>query len=413
MTQIPVLWLCGPPGVGKSTIGWELYAQFTQSGIETGYVDIDQLGMCYPEPAMDPGRYRMKARNLGVVAANYQAAGARCVIVSGVIDPANGAHADLVPQAALTICRLRADRDELERRLAGRGDQGYPLNEILGEADALDASDFADLRVDTSGWSIAETKQLVRERLAGWPGLANSGRPEEVPADGGTAVGGVVVGRPFGAGGQILLLGGPTGVGKSTIGWEVYVRTVRAGSTAAYLDLDQVGFCRPASGNHAVKARNLGSVWPTYHSAGARYLVAVGPIENDAVVRAYAAALPDATITVCRLHAGADELTRRIMLRGQGRSWNQPGDPLAGQPTAKLLEVAVRAVANAEALDQALVEVPRIDTTGLTVRQALPPPVPYPPPIPPPGVRVRPPPDAIAATTGWPRPVRVAGNADE
>jgi uncharacterized protein YhfF len=30
-------------------------------------VDIDQLGMCYPEPASDPGRHRMKARNLGAV----------------------------------------------------------------------------------------------------------------------------------------------------------------------------------------------------------------------------------------------------------------------------------------------------------------------------------------------------------
>jgi adenylylsulfate kinase-like enzyme len=116
MARIPVLWLCGPPGVGKSTIGWEIYTQLIEAGIATGYVDIDQLGMCYPEPASDPGRYRMKARNLGVVVASYQAAGARCVVVSGVVDPASGAHADLVPQAALTICRLRADRDELPGR---------------------------------------------------------------------------------------------------------------------------------------------------------------------------------------------------------------------------------------------------------------------------------------------------------
>jgi adenylylsulfate kinase-like enzyme len=73
---IPVLWLCGPPGVGKSTVGWAIYSQLVQSGLQTAYVDIDQLGICYPAPAADPGRYRMKARNLGGVVANFRAEGA-------------------------------------------------------------------------------------------------------------------------------------------------------------------------------------------------------------------------------------------------------------------------------------------------------------------------------------------------
>ncbi|HET7019074.1 MAG TPA: hypothetical protein VFI65_34465 [Streptosporangiaceae bacterium] len=367
---IPVLWVCGPPGVGKSTVGWEFYTQLIDAGVQTGYVDIDQLGMCYPEPAADPGRYRLKAGNLGAVVANYQTAGASCVIASGVVDPAHGAHADLVPQAALTVCRLRADRDELRQRIDERGDQGYPLDEMLAEADALDESDFADLCVDTSGLSVAETTRLVRDRLAGWPSLPDPSRPAEGPPSDGEAA----------AGGRILLLCGPTGVGKSTIGWEVYVRTVRAGLIAAYLDVDQVGFCCQGSGSQELKARNLASIWQNYRAAGAQCLVAVGPIEDDAVAKAYAAALPDAAITLCRLHADAGELTRRIMLRGQGSGWNQPGDPLGGQPTEKLLEVAANAAAEAETLDQVLVDVPRIDTTRLTIEQAA---------------------GAIAAQSGW------------
>jgi adenylylsulfate kinase-like enzyme len=375
---IPVLWLCGPPGVGKSTVGWEIFAQLTQAGIEAGYVDIDQLGMCYPEPVSDPGRYRMKAQNLGAVVANYRAAGARCVIVSGVADPGRGLHAGLVPGAALTVCRLGVGRDVLKQRFLGRGGQADLLGEVLREADAMDESDFADVCVDTSGLPVAGATRLVRERIAGWPILTGPGRP---------CAAGLDEGLVTAADGPILLLCGATGVGKSTVGFEVYLRTLHAGSTAAYIDLDQIGFCRPApagdTGNHQVKARNLAALWQTYRAAGAQCLIAVGPVENDAAAKVYADALPGAAITLCRLHAGADELTRRIMLRGQGGSWPQPGDRLAGQPAAYLLRVAASAAAGAEALEHAVIGALRIDTDGLTVEEGA---------------------DLIAARTGWPRP---------
>ena len=87
--------MCGPPGVGKTTVGWQIYTQLNQAG----YADIDQLGMCYPESGSDPGRHRMKTQNLSALVANYRAAGARCVVVSGVIDPAFAVQAGLIPGA--------------------------------------------------------------------------------------------------------------------------------------------------------------------------------------------------------------------------------------------------------------------------------------------------------------------------
>jgi hypothetical protein len=327
-------------------------------------VDIDQLGMCYPEPASDPGRHRMKAQNLGAVVANYRAAGARCVIVSGVVDPGRGVHAGLIPRAAVTVCQLRAARDELSQRLLGRGEQAGLLDDVLSQAGAMDASDVADVCVDTSGLPAAEAARLVRERTAGWPVLSGPGRPYEAGPDDSLATA---------ADGPVLVLCGATGVGKSTAGFEVYRRTLRAGSAAAYVDLDQIGFCRPVPagdpGGHRVKARNLAAMWHTYRSAGAQCLIAVGPVESEAAAKAYAGALPRAAITLCRLHAGAGELTRRIMLRGQGGSWPQPGDPLAGQPTAYLLRVAAAAVAEAEALERAVTGALRVDTEGLTVEE--------------------------------------------
>ncbi len=42
---VPVLWLYGPAGVGKTTVAWELFTQLTRGGTPTGYVDIDPA-MC-------------------------------------------------------------------------------------------------------------------------------------------------------------------------------------------------------------------------------------------------------------------------------------------------------------------------------------------------------------------------------
>ena len=136
----------------------------------------------------------------------------------------------------------------------------------------------------------------------------------------------------------VLWLCGPPGIGKSTVGWEIFTQLTQAGIEAGYVDIDQLGMCYPEPapdpGRHRMKAQNLG-----------------------------------AAITLCRLHAGAGELTRRIMLRGHGGSWPQPGDPLAGQPTAYLLRVAAAAVAEAEALERAVTGALRVDTDGLTVEE--------------------------------------------
>lgn len=323
---IPVLWLCGPPGVGKTAVGWALHTELVRSGVDAAYVDIDQLGICYPEPADDPGRHLMKARNLAPVVANFQAAGVRCVVVSGVVDSARGVPE--IPLSALTLCRLRADHEELVRRYLGRGDQPGQIELVRREAEALDASTFADFTLDTSGLTVDE---VVRQLRARWPG------------------------------GQVLWLCGATGAGKSAVGFEVYRRTLGAGHTAAYVDLDQLGFSR-----HEVRERNLAALWQTYREAGAERLVVVGPALDPA-------------ITPCRLHAGRTELIKRIMLRGQGEGWPQPGDPLVGLPEPELLQVAERAVAEADALERAAVGL-RVDTDGLTVEEVA---------------------DAVVARTGW------------
>jgi adenylylsulfate kinase-like enzyme len=401
--RVPVLWIAGPSGVGKSTVSWQLFTELAGSGARVAFADADQLCICYPAPSGDPGRDRFRARNAGAVIANFRAAGARCVIVNGVVDPDLGVQTDLLGQAAVAACRLRADPEEVVRRLRGRerrgdGDPGDPVRwedtvrKMRDDCERMDASGFADACVDTTGVSAAEVARLVRDSCRDWPGFGAAAlEGPDAPPPGLASPAGVAAER---ADGQVLLLCGPTGVGKSTIGFQLYLRTLGAGLTAGYIDLDQIGFLAPASasdsansdsansdsansdpansdpGRHRLKAANLAAIWRTYHAAGARHLVLAGPVENQAALAAYLAALPAAAVTVCRLHAGPAELRRRIITRGAGGSWPQPGDPLRGQPPGFLARVAERAAADAQALDRAGLGAIRIDTGGHTAAEA-------------------------------------------
>ena len=71
---IPVLWICGPAGVGKSTASWQLYTELANSGVHVAFADTDQLCMCYPAPAGDPGRQHVKALNAAAVIRNFRIA---------------------------------------------------------------------------------------------------------------------------------------------------------------------------------------------------------------------------------------------------------------------------------------------------------------------------------------------------
>lgn len=163
---MPVLWICGPTGVGKSTVGWQVFSDLEQAGVPVAYVDVDQVGMCYPAPADDAHNQRLKVRGVARVVENFRMAGAHCVIVSGTVD-ASQAHtyAEHFVDTSLRLCRLGVGSGELVRRLAERGWDADLQAEALAEAEALDRSDFTNLYVDTDGLSVADVARLVQANL--------------------------------------------------------------------------------------------------------------------------------------------------------------------------------------------------------------------------------------------------------
>src|SRR5215204_3830848 len=85
-SAIPFLWICGPSGVGKSSVGWELFAQVRAAGVTAAYLDTDQIGFCRPAPEGDPDHYALRSRNLAALWPNVRAAGAGAMIVSGILE---------------------------------------------------------------------------------------------------------------------------------------------------------------------------------------------------------------------------------------------------------------------------------------------------------------------------------------
>jgi predicted ABC-type ATPase len=380
---VPVLWLCGPAGVGKSTVSWQLFTELSQDGVQVAFADTDQLGMCFPPPLDDPTCEHLKARNVGAMIPNYRAADAKCVILGGSIDPVASVRRELMPGADVTVVRLRAEHDEVVRRFVERGEQwddpDQMIQEVRDEAEGMDESGFADACIETTGVPADKVASLVRDSCRDWPGFSDSIRqrrasakhtyPEATEVDG-----------------HILLICGPTGVGKSTIAFRLYMQYLHSELTAGYVDLDQIGFIRPARpddpGNHQIKARNLAAMWRNYHAVGATHLIAAGPIESDTRLQTYVDAFPGATITLCRLHAGPDELTDRVMSRGAGGSWPQPGDPLRGKSAEYLRAVADQAISADGVFERENVGTVRIDTDGHSPEESA---------------------ALIAAATGWPQ----------
>ncbi|MEV8439963.1 hypothetical protein AB0425_21520 [Actinosynnema sp. NPDC051121] len=156
-----VLWLLGPSGVGKSTVGWHLYRSLDRAS----YVDADQLGLCYPSTADDPDNHVVKSSALGALWPELKGSP---LVVSGFLNTPGEAHlyADRLPGADLTSCRLRVNRAELRARFLGRGWLPGHVDQALDDADALERADFADFTVDTDGRAPADIAAEIRERWA-------------------------------------------------------------------------------------------------------------------------------------------------------------------------------------------------------------------------------------------------------
>jgi len=127
-----------------------------------------------------------------------------------------------------------------------------------------------------------------------------------------------------------LVITGPVGVGKTTIGSAVADLLSDAEQSNGLIDIDALrwAFPRPADDPHhvALGLRNLAAVAANYRHAGVRRLILVDIVESRAQVANYQEAIPDAAIQVVRLHAAPATIAARITGRETSQAshdWHQ------------------------------------------------------------------------------------------
>ena len=114
----------------------------------------------------------------------------------------------------------------------------------------------------------------------------------------------------------MLVLTGPVGVGKTSVGAAVGARLAAADTPYAFVDADALRRYGPTPPDdpfgERVGLRNLAAVWATFGEAGTERLVLADVVESGEKVDGYREAVPGAEIVVVRLRANTATLERRL-----------------------------------------------------------------------------------------------------
>jgi broad-specificity NMP kinase len=353
-SRLPVLWLCGAPATGKSTVAWQVFSDLADQELCVGYLDIDQIGMLQPPQDADTQGHRFKVDNLAGMVRSYRAAGAQVLVISGVIDPEHGHDfAEAAPDADITFCHLTVDEPTLRERLAARGCPSEAADEAMimmgGLADAL----FVTSVIDTTGRDLAG---LARDAAALVTAASSTSGTQELPE---CCVGAVTI------------IIGPRAVGKSSVSWGMAMRRWVSGEPTVYVDLDQVGFLRPAPSDASLQAANLGVIWRNALSRGANRLIANGMVATNEDLAILRHAVRPAPMQALRLAANPDTLWERIRARSAGGPARLINDDL--ENAAPEVQRHVYGVAVGQNVEYAASNLGDdvIDTTNLCIEEAV------------------------------------------
>lgn len=155
---------------------------------------------------------------------------------------------------------------------------------------------------------------------------------------------------------SLLLIGGRSGVGKSTVALALHDRLARRDVRHAVIEGDALDLAHPSPAGHGLAARNLGVLWSHYRELGYRRLIytnTVSVLETEALSEAMG---DDPEITSVLLQASDTTAQERLSRRERGES------------LAAHLERSGRRAVQLE--EQAAAAVHRISTDGRAPRRS-------------------------------------------
>lgn len=172
--MIDAVFVNGTVGAGKTTLAEEVSRQEGAAGVVHALIDVDALRRVHPAPADDPFQHRLELANLRDVARNSRDAGARRLVLAGVIEERGEVprYAEALGVAGLLVVRLVVRpglaAERLRRRHADMPEElEWHLRRSPELAAALEAADLDDLVLDSSDTAPAALARRVR-KAAGW-----------------------------------------------------------------------------------------------------------------------------------------------------------------------------------------------------------------------------------------------------
>ncbi|OFJ52168.1 hypothetical protein BEL07_19000 [Mycolicibacterium grossiae] len=167
-----VVFIGGPSGVGKSSVGLEMHAQLSAAGVSHCVIDGDFLDMAHPAP----WEHGLAERNLAAIWANYRALGYTRLIYTNTVSVLptimqallQAMGGDLEVVAVLLTCT-----EDTARQRLGEREKGSTLNPHIGASRQMAATLEANCpptvhRVATDTRSIQSVAADVI-RLTAWP----------------------------------------------------------------------------------------------------------------------------------------------------------------------------------------------------------------------------------------------------
>ena len=351
-----ILWLFGPPGVGKSVTAWGLLNLLSGRGERAAYVDIDQLGMADPGAGTE-SQHVNNARALAAAARVHAPRGTTTLLVSGVLEPDQiEPSRRVLAEFDVAMVRLAVDEAVLRRRTDARGRYAEEWSGVVAAARRHDAAGHGLPVVRADRGTPSEVARRVLDAARTLP--TASSVPGCEPAES----------TPASLGRAVLITGARV-VGKSTVAWLAYTMARRREIPTAFVDLRQLGLRGHAGGpiDHALQASTTGALWRVFRARGNQLLLLNGTTDDPAQAVSYADHLEGTPMTVVRLTAARSALTARARARSRGEMARLAGDDVEGADEEHLQQLVDDAFATQESCS--LADEVVLDTTSLSATE--------------------------------------------